>query len=262
MNDIMKKAPILFLLIVLINQSQQAQNSPILPNTFFNSGEVLYYHLRYGFIVGGDVRLELNESLSGHKKLHHITGTIRTVGLADKIFKVKDIYESYFDSGSGMPVLAIQNIHEGKTYKYLNEVVYNRVDSTVKSSKSGIHKVPDNIMDVMSAFYYVRRLDFAKLKNGDCIKIQTFFEDRIFPLEFRFRGREKISTQWGKINCIKLSPIVEPGRVFKSQDDMFIWYTDDDARLLAQITMEMLVGHVTVELTGFSGLRNTPAFKK
>ena len=258
----MRKFALLILLIVCFNQMQQAQSFSVLPNTFYKTGEVLTYHLRYGIIVGGDVRLELSESPSTNNNLNYIKCTIRTIGLANKIFKVTDIYESYFDKESGMPVLAIQNIHEGKSYKYYNEVIFNRKTNMVKSTKSGEHKVPENIMDVMSAFYYVRRVDFAKLKNGDIIKIPAFFADTIFPLELRFCGRESIDTEWGQIKCVKLAPIVEPGRVFKSKDDMFIWYTEDDARLLAQITMEMVVGHVTVELTGFSGLKNKPAFKK
>jgi hypothetical protein len=258
----MWKFLLLFLSFVLVNQNQIGQTPQILPNNYYSPGEVLTYNLRYGFIVGGDARLELNESASSNKKLLYIKGTIRTVGIADKIFKVKDIYESYFDQETGIPVLAIQNIQEGKSYKYFNEVIYNRLDSTIKSTKSGVHKVPVNIMDIMSAFYYIRRYDFSKFKGGENIKLQTWFQDKLFPLEFRFRGREMIKTKWGKISCLKFSPIVEPGRVFKSQDDMFIWYTDDNARLLAQITMEMVVGHVTIELTDFSGLKNAPAFRK
>ena len=258
----MRKLLLLPLLFLSYCQLNTAQSFSILSNNFYKTGEILTYNLRYGFIVGGGAKLELNESPTTNKNLNYIRGTIKTVGIADKIFKVIDVYESYFDKESGMPVMSIQNISEGKNYKYFNQVTYNRQNNTIKSSKSGEHKVPENIMDVMSAFYYVRRIDFSKLKEGDIIKIPSYFSDEVFPLEFRFRGRENLSTNWGKIRCVKLSPIVEPGRVFKSTDDMFIWYTDDDVRLLAQITFEMIVGHVTVELSGFSGLKNTPAFKK
>jgi hypothetical protein len=258
----MRKILLSTLFIASLIISLPAQNFTILPNTFYKTGEVLTYNLRYGFIVGGSVVLELSESPSANKNLNYIRGTIRTVGIADKIFKVKDIYESYFDKETGMPVLAIQNISEGKSYKYFNEVIYNRQNNTVRSTKSGEHKVPDSIMDVMSAFYYVRRLDFSKLKEGDIINVPAYFQDKIYPLNFRFKGRESISTKWGKIRCVKLSPLVEAGRVFKNKDDMFIWYSDDDARVLAQISLEMVVGSVIVELTGYTGLKNTPAFKK
>lgn len=235
-----------------------SQPYKILPNTFFKSGEVLKYELRYGPIVGGSVSLEVSD----FKNLYYLKGTAKTTGLADKLFRVKDIYESYFDKETGLPFLAIQDVHEGKHYTYHNEVKYNRANNTVTSTKSGEHKVPENILDMMSSFYMVRRLDLTGVKEGDVFKLNTFFSDALFPFELRYRGKETIKTDFGKIRCIKYAPVVEPGRVFKTKDDMFIWYTDDENRIPILITMEMIVGHVSCELISYSNLRNPIAFKK
>ncbi len=161
-----------------------------------------------------------------------------------------------------MPVIAIQNVKEGRKYKYYNEVHFNRQNNTVISSKSGEHKVKDNILDMLSAFYFIRRIDFSKMKEGDVIKLNTFFSDEEFPLELRYRGKEMIRTTWGEIRCLKFAPIVEPGRVFKSKDDMLIWYSDDANRIPIKIIFELKVGHLTVELQSFSKLRSTPEFIK
>jgi hypothetical protein len=233
----------------------------LLPNTFYKEGEKLEYVLRYGFITGGTATLELKDSVYDKVRLYHLKATAKTSGIADKIFKVKDIYESYFDKSTGLPLLAIQNIREGKTYKYYNEVRYYRKNNIVVSSKSGLHKVKDDMLDIVSAFYYIRRMDFSKSKNGDVYKFNTFFSDEDFPFEIRFRGREDVKTEWGKIKCLKFAPVVEPGRVFKSKDDMLIWYTDDANKIPVKITFELIVGHVTVELTNFSNLRTKPVFK-
>jgi hypothetical protein len=232
----------------------------ILPNTFFKGGEVLNYQLRYGPIIGGGVKLELKEQ--GENATYHLIGTAYTTGLADKLFRVKDIYESYFDKTSGLPVFAIQNVHEGKTYTYYNEYQFNQRNLIVTSSKSGEHNVPAGILDMMSVFYYVRRIDLSKAKEGDDYKLNTFFSDKVFPLEMRYRGKEIIETKWGKIKCMKFAPIVEPGRVFKSKDDMYIWYTDDENRIPILISMEMLVGHVYVEMTSYTDLNSPPVFTK
>jgi hypothetical protein len=242
---------------VAIN-AQTYQPVKILPNTFFKDSELLTYQLRYGFIIGGKVSLEVRETNSSY----HLVGTAVTTGLADKLFSVKDIYESFFLKESGLPVFAIQNVKEGKSYKYYNEVKYNHSDNTVSSTKSGIHEVPVNTLDMMSVFYYIRRMDFTDAKEGDIFKINTYFSDKLFPFELRYKGRETINTDFGKIRCLKFAPIVEPGRVFKSKDDMHIWYTDDENRIPILISMEMLVGHVNCELTSFKNLKKQPVFKK
>jgi hypothetical protein len=249
---------VFFLFVPIMLFSQTYKTITILPNSFFKDSEVLTYQLRYGFIIGGKVALETIET----KGLFHLKGTAKTTGLADKLFSVKDIYESYIIKENGLPVLAIQNVKEGKTYKYYNEVRFNQKNKTVISTKSGEHEVPEGILDMISVFYYIRRVDFSDAKEGDIYKINTFFSDELFPFELRYKGRETIKTDFGKIRCIKFAPIVEPGRVFKSKDDMHIWYTDDENRIPILISMEMLVGHVNCELTGFKNLIKQPSFKK
>jgi hypothetical protein len=68
-----------------------SQTLKILPNTFFKGGELLTMQLRYGFIVGGKVTLELNESSTDSNKNYYLKGTAKTIGLADKLFQVRDI---------------------------------------------------------------------------------------------------------------------------------------------------------------------------
>jgi hypothetical protein len=251
-----------FYLSAFLNLYVFPQTIKILPNTFYASGEVLKYNLRYGFIIGGEVKLEMKESNTENSNLLHIIGTAQTKGIADKIFLVHDVYESYIDRESSLPVFAIQNVSEGRKYRYYNDVKYYRQNGTLISKKSGEHKVTDkNILDMMSVFYYVRRLDYSKAKEGDTYKLLTFFSDEEFPLELRYRGIETIETKWGKISCLKFAPIVEPGRVFKSKDDMYIWYTDDENRIPIQVTMEMIVGHITVEMTDYTGLKKPLVFK-
>ena len=90
------------------------------------------------------------------------------------------------------------------------------------SSESGNHEVPANIRDMVSVFYYVRTLNFDTMKYDEIIHINTFFDDDLFPFDMRYRGRETITTRGGTFNCIKLVPFVEPGRIFRKEDDILM----------------------------------------
>lgn len=249
-------------LLILINsygmfaQSVTYKSIRLLPNTFFQGGEKLTFQLRYGFIVGGRVTLTLEDK----GNTFYVRGEAVTVGVADEIFSVKDIYESYFEKESNLPVFAIQNIKEGKRYKYYNEAIFDRKNNKVISSRSGSQDVPPDIMDMMCVFYYIRRMDLSDAKNGDTYKVNTFFFDKLYAFEIRYRGKEMISTRFGKISCHKFAPVVEPGRVFKSKDDMLIWLTDDANRIPILVSMQMVVGHIYCELIEMQNLVATPIF--
>jgi len=253
---------LLFIFTSIIQFTAFSQTFNILPNSYFKNGELISYVLRYGFITGGQATIEVKDSSLDMRNLFQLIAIAKTTGIADKLFHVRDEYESFINKESGLPDLAIQNVKEGKTYKYYNEARYYRKNNLIVSSKSGEHKVKDSILDILSAFYYVRRVDFSKIKEGDSIKLITFFSDDIFPLELRYKGKETIRTKLGKIKCLKFAPVVDPGRVFKSRDDMLIWYTDDANRIPIKIIFELKVGHLTVEMRSYSKLRNNIEFTK
>jgi hypothetical protein len=152
----------------------------------------------------------------------------------------------------------VRNIREGN-YRYYGEDLFNHNDNTVISSKKGLQKVPDNILDMISAFFYIRRIDFSKFKIGDTVAIDTYFSDELFPFYIIFKGREEIETSAGKFKCLKFLPIVEPGRVFKENDDMLFWLSDDNNKIPVKIKFDMVVGSFKCELVSFKNLKYEPA---
>jgi len=255
----------LLILLFLSTSHVDAQvifNPTIKPNTAFAAGEILTYQIRYGFVVGGITTLSIEDDVYKKQPVFHARAVGQTTGMADKVYGVKDIYESWFDKESNLPYKQIRNIKEGH-YKKYNEVTYNRNNNTVHSKLSGIHKVPEKILDLSSTFYYLRRIDFTKINEGDIIFVNMFFSDEVFPFHLRYRGKETIKTKFGKISCIKISPVVEVGRMFKSPDDLTIWFTDDDNRLPVMVKMDIrIVGAVFLKLTKYENILNPLAFKE
>lgn len=219
----------------------------------FKSGETLKYRLHYGFIDGGLAFLNIEEKTLNGRKVFHAKAFARTAGIADKLFNVRDLYECYFDAQTCTPLKSVRNITEGK-YKLYNEVDYFVAEKKAHSQKTGEHKVPENIQDFVSAFYFARNTLFSNIKTGDIITINTFFDDKIYPLKIRYRGIETISCNYGKIKCMKFSPEVEPGRVFDTKDDLDIWISADINKVPVRIQMNLAVGSVKCDLVESTGL--------
>jgi hypothetical protein len=240
--------------IIPLNGQSEKKVYPITSEPVFKDGEELKYVLRYGFITGGSALIKvLDDSMNGRKVIR-ATATAKTTGLVDKIFRVLDTYESYFIPDSNLPLKAVRNIREG-SYRYYGEDVFNHNDNTVINTKKGVQKVPDNILDIISAFFYIRRIDFTNFKIGETIYVDTYFGDEHFPFYVIFKGREEIETHAGKFKCLKFLPIVEPGRVFKDKDDMLFWLSDDNNKIPVKVKFDMLVGAFKCELVSYKNLK-------
>lgn len=231
-------------------QTDEGYLPPINKTPAFITGEELKYDLHYGFITAGEALITLNtETLKGNEVFHAIAKA-KTTGVVNKIFKVVDIYESYFDSGTNLPVKSIRNIREGN-YKKYTEVLFNHTNKTVHSSLTGEHKVPAKILDMVAALFYIRRIDFSNFKENEIVKIDTYFDDDLFPFYIVFKGREIVKTELGKFSCLKFIPVVEPGRIFKKKDDMTFWLSDDDNKIPICIKFDIMVGSFKCDIVSF-----------
>jgi len=219
------------------------------------SGEKLVYVAHFGWLNAGEATFTIQEKDFEDQNLYHAVAKAKTIGLADKLFEVRDVYESYFRPENNQTYLAIRNISEGK-YRYYNEVRYYYEDNKVISQKSGEHEVPDNIFDMLGAFYYFRESMVERIKEvGDELIMDTYFADEIFPLKMRYVGDEKIKTKLGKFNTMKFSPVVEPGRIFDSEDDVTIWISKDRNYIPVQIRIDLIIGSIKCDLIEYDGLQ-------
>src|SRR5690606_10376289 len=116
------------------------------------------------------------------------------------------------------------------------------------------HKVPGSVQDMISAFYYARTIDFSTAKPGDIFTIETFMDDELWPLRMKYVGKETIKLRNGKFRCLKFQPAVQEGRIFKGNDDLNVWVTDDGNRIPVLAQAKVLVGSIKMELTAYEGL--------
>ena len=226
----------------------------------YKVGEKVTYTIQYGVITGGTASLELKSETLDGKEVWHSKLLAKTTGMADAIFKVLDIYESFIDPATELPVKSIRNIREGRYRKY-NVVLFDhktRADSAILTSDlTGIHITPLGIHDILSCFYYFRNHIFpidSNLKKGGLITVKTWFTDELYPIRLRYVGTDEIKTKAGRIRCYKFNPVTETGRLFKTEEDVSFWFSADKNFLPVKIRFDIFVGAFSVEILSYEGL--------
>jgi hypothetical protein len=230
----------------------------------FKSGEWLRYKMSYsGFLRAGTAILEVDESEINGKKVFHTKGEGWTSGMIKWFFQVEDLYESYFDKEETKPYLFKRKINEGGYKKHrITSFNYNSnkayIQDFVKQTDTTV--AFSNVQDVLSSFYFLRNQDVSNLKKGEEIKLDMFLDSQVYPFKLKFLGEEVIKTKFGKVNTLIFRPLVQSGRVFKEQESVTIWITDDANKIPIKMKASLTVGSLRAELEEYKGLANP--FKK
>lgn len=251
----MKK--IFFILTLTLSKFiASAQELPLKKDAVFQDGEVLSYKLKYGFITAAEATIKvLNSDLKfDNKPTYKLTVDAETSGTFDVFYKVRDHYDSYIDKTDLLPYFYQENIREG-SYKRQDKARFTQDAKKVVSNRGTFTTPTTQTFDLVSAYYFARSLDITKLKTGDKFKLNYFLGDEISALEIEYIGKETVKSKLGNIRCLKFSPSIKPGRIFKKDSRLYLWVTDDGNRVPVKAQVEILVGAVTMELKSASGLK-------
>ena len=223
-------------------------------NKAFTRGEKLTYRVHYGLINAGEAVLEVkgDSTIIGKRKTLHLVGNGKSLGAFNWFFKVRDNYESYLDEESLMPWLFIRNVEEG-SYKLDRTVLFNQYKKKAVVDDS-TYVVPAYCQDLLSAFYYARTLDLENLALNDTVSINTFFDKENYQLMIKYIGKDTLDSDIGDIRCLKFRPLLQVGRVFKEEEDMTVWISDDPNKVPVRVQANVVVGSIKMDLNDTEGL--------
>lgn len=226
----------------------------------FQQGEFLKFRLHYGFINAGFATLEVKETEEDNQKKFRFIGNGYSTGMTRMFFKVNDLYESYVDKNTGKTCRFVRKINEGG-YTKNQEGFFDQTANTVlvknyKEKTEKIFQVSNNIQDILSAFYFLRNYpNVDKMKTGESINVDLFFDDENTHFKLKFLGKETIETEFGNISALIFRPLVQSGRVFKEEESVTVWISDDDNKIPLRIKANLAVGAIKADLATYKGLK-------
>jgi hypothetical protein len=256
----MKKCILFLLLIVTVSFDSPQEDA-------YDVGEWFKFRIHYGFVNAGYATLEVKDAVVNNKKTFHVVGKGYTTGMSRFFFKVDDLYESYIDKESGNPLQYVRKINEGGYIKN-QEGFFNQSSNSVlvkdyKKKNEKTFVTPNNTQDILSSFYYLRNYpNIDKINPGESIIINMFIDDETTKFKLKFVGREDITTKFGVVSSMIFRPLVQSGRVFKEQESLTVWISDDDNRLPIRIKADLAVGSIKADLDAFKGLNNSFKIKR
>jgi hypothetical protein len=237
------------------DRSKYSLKLPAINYIPFKPGEKLTFNLHYGMINAGEATFEI---LDEEKKItgrDHFQVKIKghSNPFFDPFYKVRDNYESFIDSKTIFPTIFSRDVQEGKFTKKENYIFIRSKNEVVSGTKT--YAVPSDIHDLVSTFYYLRCIDFSRQKPGTAFPVTAFFDDNYLQTGIRYQGKETITTSLGKMRCYVFKPILVKGRIFKNQDDMTLYVSEDRNQIPVRIQSKVYLDYVKADLEKYQNLK-------
>lgn len=236
-----------------------------LKNHQFSRGETLTYNVSYSFLDAGEAVVHLDEQvhpLSG-RTCYKVDVDGRTTGVVGVTFKLRDKWQSYFDTATLLPLRFYRDIQEGQ-YRLTETSDFDHAARKVRvqaykahrnERREDVYPLPEYAMDMISGYYFLRTLDFSRMSKGDTIRMNAFFDDKSYVFQLIYLGQETTRTKLGRLPAFIISPIMPENKLFRGRHPLRIWISDDANRVPVKIEAEMFVGKVKVDLVKAQGLK-------
>lgn len=230
-------------------------------NNAFTVGEKLRYDVYYGPIVAGSATIETPSYVYQEgRKCYKVEFSMRSAPFFDIFFRVRDYYYSLIDAKGIFPWKFEQHVREGG-YKRDFVAQFDQCNHTAMTSQGGPFVIEPYTQDAVSSFFYARTVDYDTVKVGSEIHFWNFYENKVYPLDVKYIGREDIHTKAGDFHCQVIEPIIVKGGLFKNTGKITVWVTDDSLRVPVKVKTDVVIGSVVAELTSYSGLAGVPTSK-
>ena len=239
--------------------------------TAFGVGEKLFYELSWKGIPGAYAMIEVKKRFKYKgRNAFHLKARMTTRNTAvDKIFKIRNKIECYWDIKKRQPLYPKFTINEGY-YKRRLSVYYNLFSSiasyTLKEYKGNTHKrgvknnsakweykkgtkkVPKDFQDIFAAFYMMRANE-TNGKPGQKFSLRIFTDKKVDTMLMQILRRDIVDVPAGRFKAVKVQPFVKGNKFFVSYGRVYIWVSVDENRYPVKIETKVpLIGTVDGKL--------------
>ncbi|MCZ2486163.1 DUF3108 domain-containing protein [Aquirufa antheringensis] len=233
------------------------------------AGENLQYRIHLGFINAAEATIKSSPEIStiGHQTVRKVEIEGKTTGVLELFSPLRDYWSAQLDTESLFPLKTEMRKREGR-YRKQETVLYQMdkgfakitspqnkpVTSTISGSK--------DLLDLISAYYFLRSKPVSDKKPGSRWSAQVLVDSKIYELVLVVRAKETIETESGKRASIKTNILLPKNNLFKEEDAIRLWISDDAYQVPLKVQVNLKIGFLTIDLIDYTILGKKIYFPK
>jgi hypothetical protein len=214
------------------------------------SDEAMNFQVSYLGVPMGKVRLWVG-------KVDGSTAPIFLQAQTTSIFAIVTLRQqlsSYIDPATGLPRSGALDAVEG-SYRHTDTALYDRSASKATVREKGKYDntylvdVPPDTLDFIALVWRLRSLP---LPDGQRYDFHVLAGRDVNVIRAQVLRREEVETKAGKFKAVKVRVPTGFSGKFSEKNPTFVWFSDDDRRIVVRITADFSIGNATANLTGYT----------
>ena len=232
-------------------------------------GEHLVYSAKYGVFDAGEGSAKIlptTVDVRG-RACYRMEVKVRTSGVLSLFYKVNDSWVTHCDTSTLLPQRFHRYLRENRyrqyeiidfypDKKYIEVTDRDGHDTTRTKRRSKYAWPRGSVQDMLSAGYYLRRLDLRGMVKHGFVTVPVFYEDSVYRIKVKYLGKEFLHSPWegegeGEDTYVRsfvLSPVLEENHFFRGEHPLRLWFSDDEHRFPLKLVVTTFAGTISVQL--------------
>ena len=233
------------------------------------AGENLQYRIHLGFINAAEATIKSSPEIStiGHQTVRKVEIEGKTTGVLELFSPLRDYWSAQLDTESLFPLKTEMRKREGR-YRKQETVLYQmdkgfaKITSPQNKPVTSTISGPKDLLDLISAYYFLRSKPVSDKKPGSRWSAQVLVDSKIYELVLVVRAKETIETESGKRASIKTNILLPKNNLFKEEDAIRLWISDDAYQVPLKVQVNLKIGFLTIDLIDYTILGKKIYFPK
>ena len=236
----------------------------------FSDNEKLGYVGAYslGFIYTEVADISLSLQKTAGKDEYVVKGGGLTRKFYSNFFSVNDYYETHFQTQPNIRSLSFYRSIEEGGYTMKNDYKFDwtnkMITGVMQKQKEAFQPFAlamegnKNYSDVLTAFYNFRNQNFNNISAGKKFSFYFILDNEFYSIQCVYIGKEvrKLKKFDKKpINTLKFNFEVVAGEVFKGNEVITVWISDDANHIPLEFDFPIRVGRMRAYLSSYQNLK-------
>ena len=203
----------------------------------------------------GDALFSFNKDNSVAKASSRYEMSFKTAKFFDSFFKMRDTLACYYDNDNRL-IYSRKGSDEGGYYS-VDELTFNyenentsihslrytpsrvRID-TVLTVESG------DVTDLLGALYYLRNIDFAKLRGGETFPITVAIGRDLVKVQFVYQHQAIVEHGKAKYNTLYFKANIYDDAFESTSASAEVWIGNDENYLPVKVRSKLKIGYAEI----------------
>jgi hypothetical protein len=220
--------------------------------------EQLKYRIHLGFIEAANAVIKTSPSLNtiNNHTCRKVEIFGQTVSWLKYLSRVEDYWSAYLDVNTLLPIKTEMRKREGRYRKeeqvnFFQETSQAKIHSPQNTPVDKILAITPATLDLIGGYFFLRDKPLSLMTTGQKLSAKVLVDGTIYEIWFVVKGFESVESEFGKVKCIRTSLVLPKNNLFKEEDSIRLWISQDKYQIPIKMEVNLKIGFLSIDLTDY-----------